>query len=667
MTDLSIIIVNHNNERFLKDCLSSAYNTPKKIGLEVIFIDNNSSDNSLELVTREFPQVKIIKNQKNLGFCKANNQGLKIYQGRYALLLNADTVTKHGALDRLVEFMDANPKIGACGPLLLNPDGTPQHQGGLFNRKFWLSKDALAVDYVIGACLMVRREAIDRVGGLDENFFFSNDDLDWCRRIRKAGWRVFFFPRAEVTHYGGYTTRLFSQKAFVEGFRGGLYFCKKHYGGPAYQVYRYLLALFMLPAVFTAALLYPLLKNKKKLNAFLQVLGIALRGDIYPDYGNPRILLVSNGHAEDLTAAAIGAQLRQARPQMDIRALPLVGLGKAYDKNGIENLGIKKIIPSGGFAKEGMRYLFRDLIAGLLGSLFRQILILRNESKRTDLVVCMGDVFLVALCGFFTGKPIIFIDGPNSIRIKEYFPVERWLMGSFCRKIIVQDKETAEYLQKKGLPGLYLGTWVMDYVPVAGEDFGIAQDRTVIGILPGTRQEAYANLGLILEVFDRMYRSDNKLVGLIASTLEHEKIKVQSWELSGDQLRSKSGATALIAQGKFGDVCVRSKLVIGLAGIANEQAVGFGTPVVCFPGHGPQTTLRRFKEIHKITGDSMAILSGSTEEIARQTLDILNDPRRLAKMKDIGLKSKPDRGAVPRIASLISDLLSSSISAGKLL
>jgi len=207
----------------------------------------------------------------------------------------------------------------------------------------------------------------------------------------------------------------------------------------------------------------------------------------------------------------------------------------------------------------------------------------------------------------------------------------------------------------------------MDYVPVAGEDFGIAQDRTVIGILPGTRQEAYANLGLILDVLDRMHRSDNKLIGLVASTLEREKIKANGWEISGDKLRSRNGATALIAQGKFGDVCVRSKLVIGLAGIANEQAVGFGTPVVCFPGHGPQTTLRRFKEIHNITGDSMAILRGNTIEIARQTLDILNDPPRLAKMKDIGLKSKPDRGAVPRIASLISDLLFSSISAEKLL
>lgn len=194
MTDLSIIIVNYNGSKFLEDCLNSVYRGTNKTDFEFIFIDNHSSDNSVEIVRANFPRVRIIENQQNLGFCKANNQGLKICQGRYALLLNTDTVVKDGALDRMVEFMDAHPEAGAGGPKLLNPDGTPQHQGALFNKKFWLSKSPVKVDYVIGACLMVRREVIDKVGGLDENFFFSNDDLDWCRRIRKAGWDVYFLP-----------------------------------------------------------------------------------------------------------------------------------------------------------------------------------------------------------------------------------------------------------------------------------------------------------------------------------------------------------------------------------------------------------------------------------------------------------------------------------------
>ncbi len=286
MIDLSIIIVNYNDERFLKDCLNSVYKGTHKVSFEILFIDNNSSDNSVKLVSEQFPKVKITKNQKNLGFCKANNIGLKVYKGRYALLLNTDTVNKDEALDKLVEFMDKNPKVGACGPKLLNTDGTPQHQGGLFNRRFWLSKKPIKVNYVIGACIIARKEVIDKVGGLDENFFFSNDDLDWCRRIRNAGWDVYFLPQAEVIHYGGLTTKRFKLKTFVEGFRGGLYFSKKHYGNIVYHIYRLLLSAAMLPAILFSFLFYPFLKNKQKLTAFLQILSIAIKGEIYPSYGS---------------------------------------------------------------------------------------------------------------------------------------------------------------------------------------------------------------------------------------------------------------------------------------------------------------------------------------------------------------------------------------------
>lgn len=657
MTDFSIIIVNYNDGKFLEDCLNSVYRGTRRADFEVIFIDNHSSDNSVELVRAKFPRLKIIENQQNLGFCKANNQGLKLYRGRYALLLNADTVVKDGALDRMVQFMDAHQEAGACGPKLLNPDGTPQHQGGLFNKKFWLSKSPVKVDYVIGACLMVRREVIEKVGGLDENFFFSNDDLDWCRRIRKAGWDVYFLPQAEVTHFGGFTIKRFNQRLFVEGFRGGLYFCQKHYGGIIYQIYRALLIFAMLLAIPTTVLLHPFLTNKQKLNAFLQILMITVKGEILPSYsGNKNILLVSNGHAEDLAAAAIGAGIIKTFPDANIKALPLVGLGKAYDKQGIENLGLKKTLPSGGFAKEGLWHFLNDVRSGLFGFLARQITILRQEAKRTDLVVAVGDAFVVALCGLFVRKPLIFIDGPKSVKIEGYLPIEKWLYKKFCKHVIVQDKETAEYLQKEGIPALFLGSWVMDYVPVTGENFGIDSDKTVIGILPGTREEAYDNLGLILEVFDNMYRADHKLIGLIASTLDRKKIKVNGWELSGDKLISKNGATALIIEGKFGDVCIRSKLIIGLAGIANEQAVGFGRPVVCFPGKGAQTTLRRFQEIHKITGDSMFILKGKPKEIAGKILELLHSPKRLEEMGRLGKESKPVWGGIRRIANFSAEI-----------
>jgi uncharacterized protein (TIGR03492 family) len=376
--------------------------------------------------------------------------------------------------------------------------------------------------------------------------------------------------------------------------------------------------------------------------------------------------LVSNGHAEDLTAAAIGAGLQKSIPEINIRALPLVGLGKAYDKAGIENLGLKKVMPSGGFAKEGIRYLFRDLWAGLFASLLKQIRILKREGKKAGLIVGMGDIFLAALCGFFGRKPLIYIDGPNSVKIRKYYPIEKWILKKFCKKVIVQDGETSESLRMSGIPGSYLGTWVMDYVSVTGEDFGIDKNKITIGILPGTREEAYHNLLLILEVIEALAKKakeSEKIIGLVAFALDRaklaEKLKSTNWKYQEtDALISPSGTTVLLAEGKFGDVCKASKLIIGMAGIANEQAVGLGTPVVAFPGRGPQTTLRRWREIHNITGDSMAILSGTVNEIAQKTWDILRNPERLKKMSQIGIESKREQGGIPRIADLIVKTLS---------
>jgi len=284
MLDLSIIIVNYNGAKYLENCLNSVYKSRHKINFEIIFIDNNSSDNSLEIVKTKFPRAKIIRNQQNLGFCKANNLGLKIYQGRYALLLNTDTITKDGALDQMVGFMDRNPAAGACAPKLLNPDNSPQHQGGFFAQRFWLSDKPVKVNFAVGACLLVRRKVIDKIGGLDENFFFGNDDLDWCLRIRKAGWKIYYLPQAEVIHYGGFTTKRFNPRLYVEGFRGGLYFAKKHYGKLAYQAYRFVLAILISLLMIITLPFYPFLKNKSRLKAYWEILRICFKGQVTPTY-----------------------------------------------------------------------------------------------------------------------------------------------------------------------------------------------------------------------------------------------------------------------------------------------------------------------------------------------------------------------------------------------
>jgi len=183
----------------------------------------------------------------------------------------------------MIEFMDQNPSIGCCAPKLLNTDGTFQRQGGLFQKKFWLSKLPIEIDFAIGACLLVRRPVIDKVGILDENLFFYNDDLDWCMRIRKAGFKIYYIPDAEVVHYGGYSSkRVFNRRLFVEGFKGGLYFCRKHYGKTYFNFYRIALFLGILVYIPIFTLSFPFKRQKfvDRLLAYIDILKISSSANI---------------------------------------------------------------------------------------------------------------------------------------------------------------------------------------------------------------------------------------------------------------------------------------------------------------------------------------------------------------------------------------------------
>lgn len=279
MKDLSIVIVNYNNAKLLEACLKSVQNFSQKLALEIIVSDNGSSDGSQKMLKDKFPEVTLIENNENLGFIKATNKGLKIASGRYIILLNDDTELKNNALEILVDFMDKNPKIGACGPKLLNTDNTPQRQGSILGNPFWKRDEAIPVDFVIGGALLLRKEVFQQIGLMDENLFFYNDDIDWCKSIRKAGWQIYFVPQALIMHYGGYSSRrTFNRRLFVEGFRGGLYFCRKHYNMVAYLAYR-LLLLILLPIpilVFTLLLPFNLKINRQKLLAYKQIFIIAL-------------------------------------------------------------------------------------------------------------------------------------------------------------------------------------------------------------------------------------------------------------------------------------------------------------------------------------------------------------------------------------------------------
>jgi len=250
--DISIIIINWNTRQLLLDCIDSIYRTVQQATFEVYVVDNGSSDGSVEAVRNAFPSVKVIANARNQGFAKANNLALRQMHGRYAVLLNSDTVLKKSALETMLDFMDRHPEVGMCGSQLLNRDGSKQNSAGNFPtlltefvskgflrvfcplkyRDAFKFKNALfnkpsPVDFIIGACMMTRRSAMDKTGMLDEDYFFLYEEIDWCFRMKKAGWLVYYLPDVEIYHLGGQSMKEINLRARVESWRSRYLFFEK--------------------------------------------------------------------------------------------------------------------------------------------------------------------------------------------------------------------------------------------------------------------------------------------------------------------------------------------------------------------------------------------------------------------------------------------------------
>jgi GT2 family glycosyltransferase len=251
MVDLSIIIVNWNTEEYLLRCLNSIFEMGQRMDWEVVVVDNGSQDGSGEEVKKTFPFVHLVQNEKNIGFAKAANQGLQRASGRYVLLLNPDTQIKNGAIERLLSFMDSHLEAGVAGAQLLNSDGSKQNSIAsypslateLLNKSLlrWLFpkafpgkerdySEAIEVDSVIGACMMVKEDALDQVGLLDEDYFLFLEETDWCYRMKRAGWKVYHVPQAEVYHFQGKSAETVKKKARVEFYRSRYHFFKKNRG-----------------------------------------------------------------------------------------------------------------------------------------------------------------------------------------------------------------------------------------------------------------------------------------------------------------------------------------------------------------------------------------------------------------------------------------------------
>jgi len=273
--DATVTIVNYNTSAKLRDCLASIRETCAGSPVEVIVVDNGSRDDSVDMVRREFPEVRLFATGENLGFGRGHNRAMAAGTGRHFIVLNPDTVVEPGTFARLIAFMDATPDAGACGPTIKDATGALAHSAhrdftllsvaaNAFNVRRLLPGDAWlrarfgrwlgrlhsaydphdtlrTTDWIDGACLVVRREAYEQTGGFDEGIFLNGEDFDWCYRLRQAGWRVYHVPDVALRHLMHQSKDQVYVPSFVAYYWSSIYVFAKHRGRAAALCVRALL------------------------------------------------------------------------------------------------------------------------------------------------------------------------------------------------------------------------------------------------------------------------------------------------------------------------------------------------------------------------------------------------------------------------------------------
>jgi len=262
MVDLSLCIVSCNQRDLLAAGLAAIRDTGGDLRIEVIVVDNASTDGSADMVRESFPSVRLVASSENLGYARALNRAFAAARGRYLLALNDDTRVLPAACQSLVEFADRNPDVGVIAPRILNPDGSvqrsnwrgfPSLRSALIEALYlwriapWLpfvryseasataAPEPYPVDHVLGAAMMIRAEVVEAVGGMSEEYFLFLEETEWCRRIARAGWRICVVPRAEIVHVGQQSVHTAPERTMPELYRNLVRFQRDHCGrSPAY-------------------------------------------------------------------------------------------------------------------------------------------------------------------------------------------------------------------------------------------------------------------------------------------------------------------------------------------------------------------------------------------------------------------------------------------------
>lgn len=271
--DISFVIVNWNTRDLLRDCLQSIGKTVSGPEYEIIVVDNASSDGSVEMLAAEYPTVQVIANKENRGFGRANNQGFAVMRGKYALLINTDAVLTEGAVQKMWSFAEAHPEAAIICGQLLNADGSRQNSiasfptlltlaantslleylfPGRYPSKRYDHREPLEVDSAIGACMMVRKKALDDVGFFDDRYFFFFEETDLAYAVKQAGWKIFQVPDALIYHLQGQSIG-HNARSRIEFYRSRYQFLRKWYGGAYYRAAQGIIFLRLLVNILLAS------------------------------------------------------------------------------------------------------------------------------------------------------------------------------------------------------------------------------------------------------------------------------------------------------------------------------------------------------------------------------------------------------------------------------
>ncbi len=390
---------------------------------------------------------------------------------------------------------------------------------------------------------------------------------------------------------------------------------------------------------------------------------------------NNIILMVSNGFGEDVIGAEIIKKLQDNNDKLKFFVLPMVGEGESYRSLDIKLVGPAANLPSGGFARNSLRNLLKDIKAGLPGMIYKQIKTMRRYRNKVDLIITVGDVYNLLLTGIFGKKNIVYLPTAKSEYIDGHYRVEKLIMKKFARTVIPRDKKTAEDLKKSGINASFIGNMMMDCFQIKGVDFCLGEKYKVIGLLPGSREEAYENLLYFLKIIKKLEKYDQKLefITAMAGNLKCDRLKTKlqdtdwSWAHPSSEekesgiyllLKSPSGKSVVkIIYHHFGDVLQQADIFLGQAGTANEQAAGMGKPVIIFPGKGAQFTAKFAKAQKSLLGDSVLMTDRDSDQIAASVMEILDNNDLYHKMSQTGKKRMGSPGGTERLAEVVVDMM----------